>query len=192
LRINFTVCNFISASSEDQTIVSVVLIYSIVMAPKKAVFANRRSVQVVVRKPKASSDRPSQSVDMLSASAEIVVVSAEKSTNKGSLVGIKSVEPRVVRRSRTTKQHDGGDKHTVASVKVSESGRSTVVNFEGRENATQRSDIGGRGAARMTIEDTASNTSTTNLREGLIRQSNTTRLNLAIQRPKTGPVTGKG
>jgi len=92
-----------------------------------------------------------------SASAEIVVGSmvrsAEKSTNKGSLVGTESTELRVVRRSKTTKKRD---EHT-ASEKVSESGRSTVVTSEGRENATQRSDIGGRGAAGMTMEDSSSN-----------------------------------
>jgi len=63
----------------------------------------------------------------------------------------------------------------------------TVVTSEGRENATQRSDIGGRAAAGMTIEDSSSNTNTTNLREGLVSESNTTRL-ISLQRTKTGPV----
>jgi len=135
LRINVTACNFISASSEDQTIRSVVLIYSIVMAPKKAVFDSHRSIRALVREPKASSD--SQSVDIFSASAEIVVGSAEKSTNKGSLVGTESVEPRVMRRSKTTKKRD---ENTVASEKLSESGQRTVVTSEGWENATQRFD----------------------------------------------------
>jgi len=166
LRINFAVCNFVSASSEHQTIGSVVLIYSIVMAPKKAVVASRRSIRAIVRKPKASSD--SQSVDMLSASAKIVVGSTEKSTNNGSLFGTESTEPRVVRRSRTTKKHD---EHTVASEKVSKSRRSTMVTSEGRKNATRRSDIGGRGAAGMTTEDSSSNKNTTNLREGLVSES---------------------
>jgi len=128
-----------------------------------------------VRKPKTSSDI--QYFDMLSASAEIFVGSAEKSTNKGSLVGTESTEPRVVRRSKTTKKRD---EHTVASEKVSEIGRSTVVTSEGWDNATQRSDIEGRGAAGMTIEDSSSNKNTTNLREGLVSESNTTRLNLAL------------
>jgi len=81
-----------------------------------------------------------------------------------------------VRRSKTTKKRD---EHTVASENVSESGRNTVVTSEGRENATQRSDIGGRGAAGMAIEDSASDTNTTNLRERLVSKSNTTRFNLA-------------
>ena len=150
------------------------LITSIVMAPKKAVVASRRSVRTVGRKPKASSD--SQNTDMLSASTEIVVGSAKKSTNKSSLVGTGSKEPRVVRRSKTTEECD---EHTVASETVSESGRSTVVTSEGRENAARRSDIGGREAAGMTIEDSANNTDSTNPRERMVREANTTRLNLA-------------
>lgn len=67
---------------------SVVLIYGIVMAPKKTVVASRRSIRAVLRKPKASSD--SQGVDMSSASAETVVGSAKKSTKKGSRVGARS------------------------------------------------------------------------------------------------------
>jgi hypothetical protein len=165
----------------------------IVMAPKKAVVAIRRSVRAAVRKPKASSD--SQCVDVASASTEKVVGSAKKSTNKGSRVGTRSKvqsprrrntsvvsslsEPGVVRRSKTNKKRD---EHTVASGKVSESGKSTVVTSEGRENATQRSDLRGRVAARMTIEDSSSNENSTSLREGLVGESNrpTTRLNLAL------------
>jgi len=125
VRINFTVWNFIIALSEHKTIGSVVFIYSIVMAPKKAVFASRRSIRALVGKPKASSD--CQIVDMLTSSAEIVVGSAEKSTNEGSLVRTESTKLRVVRRSRTTKKRD---EHTVAYEKVSEIGRSTVVTSE--------------------------------------------------------------
>jgi len=82
------VCNFISASSEDQTIGSVVLIYSIVMAPKKTVVASRRSIRAIVREPKASSD--SRRVDMLSASAEIVVGSAEDQRIRARLSELKA------------------------------------------------------------------------------------------------------
>jgi len=122
-----------------------VLVYSIVMAPKKAVVASRRSIRAIVRKPKASSD--SQSVDMLSASAEVVVRSADESMNKGSLVRTESTELGVVRRSKTIKKRI---EHTVASEKVGGRwgkvggrGQITVITSEGRENATQRSDIEG-------------------------------------------------
>jgi len=81
------------------------------------------------------------------------IEAAGKSTNRSSLVGTEGMELRVVRRSRRTKKCD---EHTVASEKASESGRSTVVTSEGRENATQRSDVEGRGAAVMTIEDLSS------------------------------------
>jgi len=43
------------------------------------------------------------------------------------------------------------DEHTVASEKVSQSRRSTVVTSAGRKNATRRSDIRGRAAAGMSI-----------------------------------------
>ena len=71
------------------------------------------------------------------------------------------------------------DDYTAASGKVSESGQSTVVTSEGRENATQRSDLGGRRAAEMTIEDSSGNKNTTRLREGLVSEPNITRFNLA-------------
>ena len=62
------------------------------------------------------------------------------------------------------------DDHTAASGKVSESGLSTVVTSEGRENATQRSDSRGRSAAKMTIEDSSGNKNITRLREGLVSE----------------------
>ena len=71
------------------------------------------------------------------------------------------------------------DDHTAASGKVSESGQSTVVTSEGRQNATQRSDLGGRRAAEMTIEDKSGNKHTTRSYGGSVREPNTTRFDLA-------------
>ena len=172
------------------------------MAPKKAVIASSRKIRAVKRVPKANCDGHGD--DLSSASANKVAGSANKSASKGSHVGNRSkagrgeslrprnrsvssseasdlpesIEPIYMLRSRTTEETD---RQTASSNEVSECARSTVVTSEGRESATQRSDVRGREAGENANATKGSQSckNRTRSQDGLVNRSRAARLNLA-------------
>ena len=152
------------------------------MAPKKAVTASRRPIRAV----KATSD--SHCDDMSSASANKVVGSAKRSATESSRVGNRfsspeavdspaSTEPRNLLRSRTTEETD---QQIASSDEVNDCDQSTVVTSEGRESATQRSDLGGRLVGRNATEGSQNRKVITRSRVGPITRSCAARHNLAL------------